>query len=142
MRRERAPRARLVGLGLLTGSLWILGQGAVFAAAPRNPEAEIERLKVRVVELEREATVGRVETARLRTELTRLEAELDEARKLLEAARRQGPETVAEAEPTGPIVETGPDIEEAPLEDEMLVGVAVAEPLSAPAEPPVSEAQP
>lgn len=142
MRWRRAARGWLVGVVMGAGALWNLGSGLAFAAAPRNPEAEIERLRARVVELEREATVGRVETARLRAELLRLETELEEVRKQLEVARRTGPETVAEPEPTGPIVEAGPAIEETSIDEEPLVGVLVAEPLTAPDEPLAAPAEP
>lgn len=141
MSRQQRTRAWLA-LGLILSALGAVGNGAAFAASSRDSEAEIERLRSRVVELEREATVGRVETTRLRAELTRLETEIDELHQQLERAKPCGSETVTEPEPTGPLIETGPTIEETAIEEEPLVGTTVAEPLAPTGTPPAPVAEP
>ena len=106
------------GLGLL-GLVSLVGcsSGGLIptpgASAAR--EAELER---QIVELKKEATVGRIEVARLEREVARLKAELARTR----PAASSGSTTVAErpvivSEPAPAPVERQPEIEEIDLED-------------------------
>ncbi len=93
--------------------------------SPETRPGEVEELKQRIVELQRRATVAEIEGARLKRELVRLEAELEESKQ-------------AGAEPEGALNEAAPmtssaigldqEIEESDLEEPPVVAaLAVAD---------------
>lgn len=107
----------------LTAGLFCLAAAcaSVQAQPPKSDSAEVAALKRRVVELQRRATVGEVEVARLRQEIARLEQELQAARRGMAAdpSSRAATRPVIEDVATGPIV-VADGIEESELEEEVI----------------------
>ncbi|MCP4657996.1 MAG: tol-pal system protein YbgF [bacterium] len=109
----RTTASRTLPLAWLLLLIAILGCGGLVRSPA--PNAELEDLKRRVVELQRKTTVSEVELARLRQEVVRLEEELAAQE---DAARRQQEQTAAE-EAVVPI-DFGGEIEEGDVEEEIL----------------------
>ena len=124
---------RLARLSLV--SWLVLGCSSGLIGSSGSSANEVETLKRRIVELQRRATVGEVEVARLEREVARLEAELARARS--EAAAPPSPPPPID--PVGPGL-IQPDIEESDLEEPPMAaeppGSAVAPP------PPASPTRP
>jgi tol-pal system protein YbgF len=100
---------------LIAAALCLAFASAGQAKRPKTDPEEVAALKRQVVELQRRATVGEVEVARLRQEVARLELELQAARRGCAGADRH--ETLpAEDITTGPI-DLGSGVEEAELEE-------------------------
>ncbi len=111
MKHRRTPTAGLLCL------LAACGVGQV--QPPKSSTEEVAALKQRVVELQRRATVGEVEVARLRQEIAKLERELQAARRgtAADAVPRATTKPLIEDVETGPII-LASGVEESELEEE------------------------
>lgn len=137
-RRLSGPcRAALGILGLVS-----LGCSSGLIPTPGPSAAEVAQLERQVVELKKQATVGRIEVARLEREVARLRAELAQARQapVRESAE---PRSVVVAEPLRDPVEPEPEIEEIDLEEppQLSAGETSPPPSSAPPGEPSAPAQ-
>ena len=100
-------------LALLSLAMWIVGCSSSLIQPSGASADEVEELKRRIVDLQKRATVGEVEVARLEREVARLEDELAKAR--LEAAAQPAPETIETSQQIATYGE--PEIEESDLEE-------------------------
>ena len=112
-------------------SLLVVGCSSGLIPTPGPSAAEVEDLKRQLVESRKQATVGKVEVARLEREINRLQAELAQARQAPPSPERVPTEVtrVVPGLPSDPIVRAEPEIEEIDLEEEPLLGVDEPNPL-------------
>ena len=138
-----------VACRLLLGAACSLALGCSSGLIPtRGPSAaEVAELERQIVELKKQATVGRVEVARLEREVARLQAELAQARGTSSPRQPFADREASVADP-GPVpVAVEPEIEEMDVEvppvssaaleakpDVAVAPVAVVEPLPTPAQ--------
>ncbi len=108
--------------------------------SPDSSPEEVAALKQKVVELQRRATVGEVEVARLRQEIAKLERELEAARRGAGDRPASGSSPAPIEDETGPIV-LASGVEEAELEEEELEG-SEADAGTVPEPVPIAEAPP
>lgn len=125
---------RYLGVALLAVAIALGGCSSNSLIRPSGPSAaEIEELRYRNVELQKQATVGRVEMTRLQREVAELEAELEALRQSMGprtptpmpdplSGTASGSTTAAE-----PAVTADPEIEEIDLEDEPIIAKPIVE---------------